>query len=217
MKIPSILSPANIRGLLALLIVGAVMAALAWFSVTRREKEITPQETVVTKDSLHIFDPNIVDFKTLRAMGVESRVATSLLKYRAAGKIFRIPEDVATCYGMTDSVYFALEPYIEIGQEFRIKPKPKITKKPTAVAVKDSVPKYTPKPRRTEPLELNSADSAMLRTVYGIGPKTAGAIVKYREKRGPFRSVDELRRLRVITDENFEYIRTQIWVDSTKI
>ena len=39
--------------------------------------------------------------------------------------MFRIPEDVATCYGMTDSVYFILEPYIRIGREYALTPSPR--------------------------------------------------------------------------------------------
>ena len=102
---------------------GVLFGAVVYFSVSRNDE--APQSSVteniaVTTDSLREFDPNTVDFKTLRAMGVEARVATSLLKYRAAGKVYRIPEDVATCYGMTDSVYFALEPYIRISPEYRI-------------------------------------------------------------------------------------------------
>ena len=84
-------------------------------------------EATVAADSVRLFefDPNTVEYADLRRLGLSSRMAVSLLKYRAAGKVFRIPEDVATCYGMTDSVYFILEPYIRIGREYALTPSPR--------------------------------------------------------------------------------------------
>lgn len=41
-------------------------------------------------------------------------------------------------------------------------------------------------------IDLNLASAAQLVTIKGIGPKKAEAILKYREQRGGFRSVDEL-------------------------
>lgn len=51
------------------------------------------------------FDPNTVDYDGLRRLGLSKHEAVSLLKYRAAGKIFRIPEDVTLCYGISDSLF----------------------------------------------------------------------------------------------------------------
>jgi competence protein ComEA len=45
-------------------------------------------------------------------------------------------------------------------------------------------------------VDLNSADEAQLRTVKGIGPVKARAILAYRAKNGPFRSVTDLRRVK---------------------
>ncbi|MBQ5638435.1 MAG: hypothetical protein IIV06_05210, partial [Alistipes sp.] len=72
---------------------------------------------------LHPFDPNTVEYAELRAMGIDRKAAVSLLKFRAAGKVFRIREDVALCYGITDSLYALLSPYITIGKEFAIEPR----------------------------------------------------------------------------------------------
>ncbi len=44
-----------------------------------------------------------------------------------------------------------------------------------------------------EPINLNSADAETLAThITGIGPAKAAAIVAFREKNGPFKSVDDL-------------------------
>lgn len=75
-------------------------------------------------DSVRLFrfDPNTIDYAGLRQLGLTAYEAASLLKYRAAGKVFRIPEDVATCYGFTDSLYFRLAPYIRIGRKYAVAP-----------------------------------------------------------------------------------------------
>ena len=114
-----------------LLLAGVFVAGL--LLAERRESAVSADrveaemEATVAADSVRLFefDPNTVEYADLRRLGLTSRMAVSLLKYRAAGKVFRIPEDVAACYGMTDSVYFILEPYIRIGREYALTPSPR--------------------------------------------------------------------------------------------
>lgn len=73
--------------------------------------------------SLFPFDPNTADYAALRRLGLTAREAAGLLRYRAAGKRFRIPEDVATCYEIGDSLYAVLAPYIRIGSEYAFAPR----------------------------------------------------------------------------------------------
>ena len=132
-------------------------------------------EATVAADSVRLFefDPNTVEYADLRRLGLSSRMAVSLLKYRAAGKVFRIPEDVATCCGMTDSVYFILEPYIRIGREYALTPSPRREYR-----------EYVPQePRRIVPAN----DSGSIRCPHPISRRSvfsvrqAEAIVRYRD------------------------------------
>lgn len=45
-------------------------------------------------------------------------------------------------------------------------------------------------------VNINTADSKTLQTVKGIGPKRAAAIINYREKNGPFKSIDDLNKVK---------------------
>ncbi len=45
-------------------------------------------------------------------------------------------------------------------------------------------------------VDINSADEKLLRTVKGIGPVKAKAILTYRAKNGAFRSVADLRKVK---------------------
>ena len=66
-------------------------------------------------------------------------------------------------------------------------------------------------------VELNSADSATLVSLRGIGARTANDIIAYRERLGGFARVEQLADLAVMTERNYEQIITQIFVDSCKI
>lgn len=62
-------------------------------------------------------------------------------------------------------------------------------------------------------VNLNSAGSAELVSVPGIGPVMAGRILAYRRKSGRFRSVDELIRVRGIGPRTLEKIRPYLRID----
>jgi competence protein ComEA len=62
------------------------------------------------------------------------------------------------------------------------------------------------------PLDLNTATATDLETLPGIGPTLAEAIVREREKRGRFTSVEDLKQVRGIGDGRFADIRDLVRV-----
>ena len=68
-----------------------------------------------------------------------------------------------------------------------------------------------------DPVELNTADSAALRSVSGIGAKTVGAILDYRRRLGGFCRAEQLAEVRGVTESNYERILKQISIDSCRI
>lgn len=235
-----------------------------------------------TTDSLFTFDPNTVSYEQLLALGFERHTAVSILKYRARGKVFEIAEEFALCYGVTDSMFARLRPYINIGKQFRAenrgenirainrqrweqkidnrRPHPYEPFRIDTVSIvylqrigftyrqaeglieyrdsgaegirnmaelsdcwavspemADSLARYVifpePKPYGGK-IEINSADSATLVTVRGIGPKTAQAIVSYRKLLGGYVSIEQLSEIKCVTSENFARFSSQICCDS---
>jgi len=65
-------------------------------------------------------------------------------------------------------------------------------------------------------IDINSADAKTLESLDGIGPAKAHAIVEYREKNGPFKSVDELEKVSGIGKATLEKNRDKIAVSSVK-
>ena len=222
------------------------------------------------------FDPNTATLDDLLGLGLSKHEAVSLLKYRAAGKVFRIPEDLALCYGISDSLYRRLEPWVRIGRKYAIAPEEyrtgRILPEPLppqpfridtvsvrylraigalskrqaeafvrwrdlsgiydmeelrdCYVVSDSVaaalepyvifPERKPRPTE-QPVELNTADSATLRSVNGIGPRTVVSILNYRERLGGFLRAEQLAEVPGVTERNYEKILKQIYCDSCKI
>ena len=61
-------------------------------------------------------------------------------------------------------------------------------------------------------VNINTADSALLETLPGIGPATAQKIIASRESEGPFASTDELMRISGIGDKKYAAIKDLICV-----
>ena len=62
------------------------------------------------------------------------------------------------------------------------------------------------------PLDLNTATVEQLQTLPEIGPATAKAIVRFREKSGPFHRVEDLLAIRGITKRKVEKLRPLVVV-----
>ncbi len=65
-----------------------------------------------------------------------------------------------------------------------------------------------------KPLDLNTATVEELQQLPEIGPTTAKAIVRFREKSGPFRRVEDLLAVRGITRRRLEKLRPYVTVQS---
>lgn len=143
-----------------------------------------------TYDTIHIclrpFDPNTADSTTLLQLGLKRWQVRNLLKYRAAGGTYRKNSDLKRLYGMTDSMYLALLPYIRI-DTLRFASRDTLRR--------DTVPqKYTSMKCDTV-IELNSADTLSLQCIRGIGIGIARQIVRYREQLGGYWSPEQIREI----------------------
>jgi competence ComEA-like helix-hairpin-helix protein len=63
-----------------------------------------------------------------------------------------------------------------------------------------------------KPLDLNTATAEQLEQLPGIGPVTAKAIVRFREKSGPFQRVDDLLAIHRISKSRLDKLRPYVTV-----
>ena len=131
------------------------------------------------------FDPNTADSSTLVHLGLKPWQAKNILKYRAAGGRYRKAEDIKKLYGMTDSMYRALEPYIRIAVVDTVD-----SMKVDTVRV-DSFPRWKSDKKDTV-LNIRTADTTELKMIRGIGSYRARQIVRYREQLGGFARVEQV-------------------------
>ncbi|WP_434633004.1 ComEA family DNA-binding protein [Chromobacterium sp. CV08] len=61
-------------------------------------------------------------------------------------------------------------------------------------------------------VNLNTATAQQLESLNGIGPVKAKAIVDYRTKNGPFKTVDDLKKVPGIGDKTLDKLRKELTV-----
>ncbi|MGE8206177.1 helix-hairpin-helix domain-containing protein [Heyndrickxia sp. NPDC080065] len=64
-----------------------------------------------------------------------------------------------------------------------------------------------------EKVNINTAGSEELQTISGIGPSKAAAIIEYREQKGLFGKIEDIKNVTGIGDKTFEKLKELITVD----
>jgi competence protein ComEA len=72
----------------------------------------------------------------------------------------------------------------------------------------------TPAAKPTVMVNINTATAAEFEQLPGIGAKTAARIVDYRQKKGPFKKIEELMNVQGIGEKSFLKLRPQLTVGS---
>jgi DNA uptake protein ComE-like DNA-binding protein len=206
------------------------------FTEAKKALESWENQKSVRKDlGMFVFDPNTVSEEQLDSLDLPVPLKRNLLKYRAAGGKFTKPADFRKLYGMNDSLYLQLEPFITING-YQVVP----AGKGGFQAVKNELPALSI-PRRVKAeedqpaadsstfpgkkilnreilvVELNAADSTELTRLYGIGPVFASRIIKYRNLLGGFYSPAQLNEVYGMREETMNLIRNHVTVDTSHI
>jgi competence ComEA-like helix-hairpin-helix protein len=157
---------------------------------------------------MQMFDPNTVDSVTLLHLGFKPWQAKNMLKYRAKGGRYRQKEDMKKLYGMTDSMYIALEPYICIQQDSIA-----VDSAQVDTIRLDSLPKWRSIKKDTI-LNLRTADTTELKLIRGIGSYRAKMIVRYREQLGGYARVEQILEAKGMDKVVADSILPHFYIDS---
>lgn len=171
------------------------------------------------------FDPNTADSALLVTVGLKPWMARNLIRYRNAGKVFRRPDDLRRLYGMTDSLYAALVPYIMI-DTLAVDTISGFYKGLIGVSSESNADSllFSYRPKRDTILDLNTADTAELQLLRGIGRFTAVQIVRYRQALGGYYSVSQLSEIgscysipHFLPAERLDSLLPHLYADTTLI
>lgn len=162
------------------------------------------------------FDPNTVDSVSLIGFGLSPKQVRTFLNYRRAGAVFRTPEAIGRVYTLTDEDVSRLLPYVRIGADYSRKETPKHTyeRKPAkASAAADTVRtngeewkrNYPEKFKRLTKVDPNTADTALLQRIPGVGSWISRNIVEQRKRLGGYHSVGQLLEVKYFSPELLEW------------
>ena len=171
-------------------------------------KKTYKRDTIAIR--MQMFDPNTVDSMTLLHLGFKPWQAKNMLKYRAKGGKYRKKEDLKKLYGMTDSMYLALTPYIYIKDSIVVD-----SARIDSVRM-DSLPKWNSTKKDTI-LNLRTADTTELKLIRGIGSYRAKMIVRYREQLGGYAQVEQIMEARGMDKVIADSILPHFYIDSVVV
>ena len=202
--------------------ISAYQADIEKFSASLEQKNMTSTYTETKRELFH-FNPNTLDLDGFVRLGIPTYLAERIIKYRSKGGAFRKPENFAKIYGMPEALYLELLPYIRIEDQ---KKKEKYVNFPskdnaTGKITERASPEFSKNfPKRSASIniiELNSSDTAALKSLKGIGNVYAERIIKYRDYLGGFYCVEQLKEVYGISEELFSSIKAYLSVDQSHI
>ncbi|MDX5436540.1 MAG: helix-hairpin-helix domain-containing protein, partial [Pontibacter sp.] len=160
-----------------------------------RQPEPTARYGVPTV-ALRPFNPNHLTVEEWQAFGLPKYLAQRILHYRSKVGDLTDKAELGRLYGLPDSVFQRLYPYIDLPEE-----RPSRYRR-EAYAANSPTPNpdwNTRRPAREKfvlaPFNINTADTTQLKQIRGIGSKLSARIVKYRSGLGGFYTMEQLREV----------------------
>lgn len=172
------------------------------------EREKTYDNSQKKEVKLFAFNPNNLDSVGFVQLGLKPFVAKNIINYRKKGGKFKTADDFSKIYGILPEQFAKLKPFINISAD--------ISAEKSYEKTETFERKYQAK-SDTIRLEINTADTADLQKLRGIGAGWAKAIVAYRQKLGGFADVNQLLEIKNFPPETFSKIAQNLSVDVSKI
>ncbi|MCC6685011.1 MAG: helix-hairpin-helix domain-containing protein [Bacteroidia bacterium] len=149
------------------------------------------------------FDPNTLSDADGEKLGFSKRQMQNIQHYLRAGGHFRKKTDLLKLYSIDEAFFDKMEAYILLPDS-------------VSLAGNENKKEYQPRAAfesRPKPaLDLNSADSAQLISLKGIGPSFARRILKYRNQLGGFIKPEQLMEVWGFTDSLLKLVQPQVYV-----
>jgi competence protein ComEA len=153
----------------------------------------------VAQIKLSPFDPNALSATDWEARGVPHFVAGRIVNYGQKAGGFRAKAQVQRVYGLPDSVYQRLAPFMQLPDALPGRPDYAAARAGTAFAP-GTASRFPRKPAHLQPFDLNQADTTQLQQIKGIGRGRAKYIVQRRNELGGYTNEAQLADVFVLRD-----------------
>ncbi len=178
-------------------------------AIDKEENSFAYQNNNLNTESVKpfAFDPNQISVNQWKQLGLKPYLAERIEKYRSKGGKFRLKSDVQKIYGFPEDLYKRLYAYIELPENKedtkfeKYKKESEQAQKIEGEKAENQVNMYPKKTLQT--FDINTADTAQLKQVRGIGAVISERIVKFRNSIGGFHSIEQVKEVYGIKDEVF--------------
>lgn len=166
------------------------------------------------------FYPDSLSVNEWKDLGFSTKQAETILSFKKAIGGFHSEEELLKCF-VIDSTDIRLWGDALLFNQANIAQKEDARNKQNSsktISNKEQENSYSyPKKVKVPHLEINSADSTELIMLPGIGPITAGRIIRFRDLLGGFYSIEQLREVWGIREENLQKAIEYLSVDPALI
>lgn len=152
------------------------------------------------------FDPNQIDVSGWQELGLSLKQAQSIVNYRNKGGKFYKVEDLKKMYTISPQMYERLLPYVQLEKQTEAYPKNNFQFEKKEYIKKALII-----------VDINSADSAQLDQIKGVGPAFALRILKYRNRLGGFYKKEQLMEVYGVDSVKYTEIKNQVSIGDANL
>jgi DNA uptake protein ComE-like DNA-binding protein len=136
------------------------------------------------------FNPNELPAEGWKKLGIRDKTVQTILNYREKGGRFREPADLKKIWGLTSAEANKLIPYVRISNLRK-----QVLKSPT------EQPSLMP-----ATILINQVSASELLLIPGFNKSLAARMIKFRDKMGGFKSLDQVRKTYGLSDSLYHSI-----------
>lgn len=196
-------------------VAGILLLVIAFFFYLSKEKDSGP---------IHVEDLSLSTLQEISEETEEEPPPTAMIVVDVAGSVMmpsvvtlpegsRVYEAIDLTGGLkgeADTTNISLAQVLSDGEKLYIPSKEEI--KAGLVPHASAGPAAMGTGKQNGLININTADSAALQQLSGVGPSTAEKIIRYRTEEGKFNKIEDLKNVSGIGEKTFEKLKEKITV-----